>query len=110
LKIFSLQGQDTEGNIPELANVLVKDPVAWVNVFNQLKQAMCNKTEPNLLREELYLQHFWRYGLEDIVNSREFRQFLPDCVIADLQKIRREKSTLDAQIGIQRRPNFWGRK
>lgn len=65
LSLYFPQGKSGDMDIPEMANVIVKNPEGWVHVFSDLKKNKSNELgEENdlVLKEELYLQHFARYG------------------------------------------------
>jgi len=111
LVLYRGQSQSNDVDIPEIANVLVDNPKKWVDTFNQLKEKMSemNLDEDGLLREQVYLEHFWRYGLEGIVKGPNFRHVLPDMANMAYQDLVRERKNMRDEIQ-RRKPNLFGRK
>lgn len=110
LELYRGSGQSGDKDIPEIAHVPVKSPAEWVNVFNLLKKKMNMVVNPDdcKLREFVYLQHFWNYGLKDIVETRNFKLFLVHNTLRDYQQSIKELNPLKEEI--KARPKFFGKR
>lgn len=111
LVIYRGQSQSNDIDIPEMATVLVDNPRKWVDTFNRLKEKMSEMgtDKDGLLREQVYLEHFWRYGLKDIVEEPKFRRVLPDLVNRAYKDLIEERRAMREEIQT-RKSNLFGRK
>lgn len=111
LTLYHGQGQSTDADIPEVVYVLVSNPLAWVRTFNELKGRMAEvgNRDEGTLKEQVYMRHFWKYGLQDIFYSRQFRNVLPHQAELTQERLLDEKRQLTEEIQ-RRKPNWFGRK